>query len=80
MSGKFYQCDCGHGGLYVQYDTKYGLEISHFQYDISRSWGNRIKFAWKCLIGKPYADMVLLSDTKVADLVDQLVQLQNTDI
>jgi hypothetical protein len=80
MEGKFYKCDCGHGGLYVQYDNDYGLEVSHFQYDVSRSFWNRIKFAWKCLTGKPYCDMVLLSDSKIADLVDQLIHVQNTDL
>jgi hypothetical protein len=41
---------------------------------------NRLRWAWRCLLGKPYADMVILDDQKLADLVDFLGEIQNRDI
>jgi hypothetical protein len=80
MKPVFYKCDCGHGGLYVEYQSDWGCQFSHYQYDVSHSIWNRLRFAWKCLCGQPYTDMVLLSDSQVADLVDQLVEIQNCEV
>jgi len=81
MKGKFFKCDCGSEGLWVEYDGYDSTEIALFHYDPQdRSWHNRIRLAWKCLRGKPYADMVLLNDQTLADLADQLAEIQNREI
>ena len=80
MKEAFYKCECGHGGLHVEYHEDWGCQISHYQYDVSRSWSNRFKFAWKCLQGKPYTDMVLLNDSQMADLTGQLLAFQNREV
>ena len=78
MSGKFYKCTCNNEGLWVEYD---GYGITKFAFfhrsPENQSWSNRIKLAWNCLKGNPYADMVLLDEQSIADLVDQLVDIQN---
>ena len=79
MKAKFFKCDCSHGGLYVQYESDWGCQFSHYHYDVSHRWMNRLKSAWKCLCGKPYTDMVLLDDQSLADLVDHLCDIQNRD-
>ena len=80
MKGKFYKCDCGSEGLWVESDGYGSTELSLFQHSPqNRSWSNRIRLAWNCLKGKPYTDMVLLNDQSLADLVDQLVDIQNRD-
>lgn len=76
---KFFKCDCGHGGLHVEND-KFGTQFAHFEYSCPRSLRNRLRGAWRCLLGKPYADMVILDDQKLADLVDFLGEIQNRDI
>lgn len=75
----FFKCNCGHGGLYVEND-EFGTSFAHFEYNVSRPWANRLRLAWKCLLGKPYADMVLLNDQTLADLVDLLADIQNRDV
>lgn len=81
MKGKFFKCDCGSEGLWVEYDGYDSTEIALFHYNPQdRSWHNRIRLAWKCLKGKPYADMVLLNDQTLADLADQLAEIQNREI
>ena len=80
MKGKFFKCECGSEGLWVEYDHGFGTEISLFKTDPqNRSLKNRLILAWECLKGKPYTDMVLLDDQSLADLVDQLVDIQNRD-
>ena len=80
MKGKFFKCDCSAEGLYVEYDTHFGTEFSLFVCNPqNRSWRNRLRLAWSCLKGKPYSDMVLLSDEKIADLVDHLIMIQSID-
>ena len=80
MKGKFFKCECGSEGLWVEHDLGFGTEISLFKTDPqNRSFKNRLILAWQCLRGKPYADMVLLDDQSLADLVDQLVDIQNRD-
>ena len=80
MKGKFFRCDCGSEGLWVEYADYFGTEISLFHSNPqNRSWANRIKLAWNCLKGKPYTDMVLLNDQGIADLVDHLIDIQNRD-
>jgi hypothetical protein len=77
MNGKFFKCDCGHGGLYVSHDPDFGTEFAHFQYDISIGFIFRIKQAWLTLRGKPYTDMTILNDQELANLVDHLTEIQN---
>ncbi len=80
MKGKFFKCDWNAEGLYVEYDTHFGTEFSLFVCNPqNRSWRNRLRLAWACLKGKPYCDMVLLSDEKIADLVDHLIEIQSID-
>jgi len=80
MKGKFFKCDCGSEGLWVEYDGYGSTEFALFHYNPQdRSWRNRIRLAWNCLRGKPYTDMVLLNDQSIADLVDQLINIQNRD-
>ena len=78
MKGKFFKCECGSEGLWVEYDGYGSTELALFHYSPQdRSWRNRLRLAWQCLKGKPYTDMVLLNDQSLADLVDQLVDIQN---
>jgi hypothetical protein len=77
---KFIRCDCGHGGLFMQYSKDFGLEISHYLYPNDRSWKNRLRSAWAAIKGRPYADMVVIDDEKLADLVDFLTDAQNVDL
>ena len=80
MKGKFFKCECGSEGLWVEYDQYFGTEIALFHRSPQdRSWRNRISLAWNCIKGKPYADMVLLDDQSLADLVDYLADIQNRD-
>lgn len=80
MKGKFYRCDCGSEGLWVEYDGYGSTEFALFHHGPqNRSWRNRIKLAWNCFLGKPYTDMVLLNDQSIADLVEQLVDIQDCD-
>ena len=77
MKDKFYMCECGCGALHVSYEPGWGLELALFERSPSRSLWNRIRLAWSALRGNPYADMVILNDQQIADLVDQLVEIQN---
>jgi hypothetical protein len=78
MKGKFFRCDCGSEGLWVEYDGCGSTEFSLFQHNPqNRSWRNRIKLALQCLRGKPYSDMIILSDESLTDLVNYLVEIQN---
>jgi hypothetical protein len=78
ITGKFFQCECYHDGIFVQHDPGFGTEISLFKTDPqNRSFKNRLLLAWECLKGKPYTDMVILDDQKIADLVDYLTEIQN---
>lgn len=80
MKGKFFRCDCGSEGLWVEYDGYGSTEFSLFHYNPQdRSWHNRIRLAWQSLKGKPYTDMMLLNDQRLADLVDHLADIQNRD-
>jgi len=81
MKGKFIRCECGSEGLYIEYDGYGSTEIALFRHNPQdRSWRNRIRLAYACLKGKPYTDMVLLNDQTLADLVDQLVEIQNREV
>ena len=78
MIGKFFKCECGSEGLWIEHDYGFGTEISLFKTDPqNRSFKNRLLLAWECLKGKPYADMIILDNQKIADLVDYLVEIQN---
>ena len=80
MKGKFFKCECGSEGLWVEYDGYGSTELSLFHHDPqNRSWHNRIRLAYACLKGKPYTDMMLLNEQSLADLVDHLVAIQNRD-
>jgi len=80
MNGKFFKCDCGSEGLWIEYDHGFGTEISLFQSDPqNRSFMNRFSLAWQCIKGKPYSDMIILDEQKIADLVDYLTEIQNCD-
>jgi hypothetical protein len=75
---KFLRCDCGHGGVYIEYiEDCHSIDMCYYEYPTNRSWRNRLKLAWGALKGKPYADMVCLNDEKIADLVDFLIDVQN---
>ena len=77
MKDKFYMCECHCGVLHIEYDFDMGLQIALFERNVSRSWRNRIRLAWNAIKGRPYADMVILNNQQIADLVDQLVEIQN---
>ena len=80
MNGKFFQCDCGSEGIWVEYIDGFGTDISLFISNPQiRSFKNRLSLAWACLKGKPYTDMIILNDQKIADLVDHLVEIQNNE-
>ena len=80
MKGKFFKCDCGSEGLWVEYGGYDSTEFALFHYSPQdRSWSNRIRLAWNCLKSKPYSDMVLFNDQTLADLVDHLTDIQNRD-
>lgn len=80
MISKFIKCQCGCSILHLDYDEVFGLEIAMFERPVSRSLWNRIRLAWSCLRGKPYADMVVLHDKQIADLAEYLHKVQNHDI
>lgn len=77
MKDKFYMCECHCGVLHIEYDSDMGLQIALFERNASRSWRNRFRLAWNAIKGRPYADMVILNNQQIADLVDQLVEIQN---
>ena len=66
MKDRFYKCECGCGVLHASYEPDWGLELALFERSYSRSLCNRIRLAWSALRGNP-----------LADLVDQLVEIQN---
>lgn len=78
MKGQFFICDCAADGIYVEHHPDFGTEFALFCRDPhDRSWKNRLRLVWQCLKGEPYADMIILNDEKIADLVDYLVEIQN---
>lgn len=77
MKQKFIYCQCGCGGLFLQYDNDFGLEITPMSRPYSMSFKDRIRYAWATLCGKPYADFIILGKKEVADLTDYLVEIQN---
>lgn len=79
MKNKFYICDCHCGVLQVEYEADMGLQIALFERNASRSWRNRIRLAWNAIKGRPYSDMVILNNQQIADLVDQLTEIQNQE-
>ena len=79
MNAKYYTCECKCGVLCFLYEPGLGLEISMFSRHPSRSLWNRVRLAWSALRGQPYTDMVILNDQQIADLVDQLTEVQNCD-
>lgn len=80
MNGKFFKCDCGSEGLWIEHDAKFGTEISLFINDPQiRSFKNRLSLAWECLKGNPYKDMVILDNEKIADMIDYLIEIQNNE-
>jgi len=77
MKGQFYKCECGHGGLYADYNHHSGLELTHMVRDpYTRKWSHRIAQAWAALRGKPYTDMVYLNRAQTSDLADYLLAAQ----
>jgi hypothetical protein len=77
MKSEYFKCECGCGVLCAEYNSDWGLELAMFERNTSRSWWNRIKLACSALRGKPYTDMIILSDQQIADLVDYLFVIQN---
>lgn len=78
LKGKFFKCERGSEGLYIEYDSKEYTKISMLYHNPEpRSWYNRLKSAYACLKGKPYTDIIVLSNQTLADLVDHLVDIQN---
>ena len=77
MKDKFYMCECRCGVLHLEYEPDMGLEIALYERNVSRSWRNRFRLAWNAIKGRPYADMIILNNQQIADLVDQLVEIQN---
>ncbi len=79
-TGKFFQCECYQDGIFVRHDIGWDTEFAFFTCNPNnQSWKNRFRLAWECLKGTPYADMVILDDKKIADLVDYLTEIQNRD-
>ena len=77
MNTNYYMCECHCGVLHVEYEPDIGLQIALFERNVSRSWRNRFRLAWNAIKGRPYADMVILNNQQIADLVDQLTCIQN---
>lgn len=78
MKGQFFKCDCSHGGLHINYDHQFGLELTHMVRDpYTRKWSYRLAQAWAALKGKPWQDMVILNHAQMSDLIDYLVAAQN---
>ena len=77
MNANYYICECHCGVLHIEYEPDMGLQIALFERNVSRSWRNRIRLAWNAIKGRPYADMVLLNNQQIADLADQLIEIQN---
>lgn len=78
LNGKFFRCECYQDGIFIQHDSVWGTEFAFFTSNPSnRSWRNRLKLAWACVKGKPYSDMIILSDQELANLVDYLTKIQN---
>jgi len=69
MSKKvFIQCDCHHGGLFLEFD-EFGLNISHLEVSPSkRTLKHKISHALACLRDKPYTDMVILNEDSIEEL------------
>ena len=75
-----FPCDCGTEGMVIMdldmQDAEYkqgptvsiGFWEHHAKYQDTRmSWKDRFRFAWACLKGRPYMDMVMLNrDTALA--------------
>ena len=80
MKSKFFKCECGCGVLSLEYNELWGLEIAMFERNVSRSFFNRIRLAWKTLCGKPYTDMVILNEQQIADLAEYLFEVQNHNL
>ena len=80
MNDKFIACECGHGGLWLQFSRHFGLEISNMARDpYKRNWSNRLKLTWACIKGQPYSDMVVLNNAAIIELADYLTQIQTRD-
>lgn len=76
---KFFPCECGCGGLLCSYSRVWGLELAPLSRNPDRSWANRFRLAWMSLRGTPYSDCIILNEEGVADLIDYLFEVQNTD-
>ncbi len=79
MKSNFYICECHCGVLHFEYEPDMGLQIALYERNVSRSWSNRLRLAWNAIKGRPYADMVILNNQQIADLVDQLTEIQNQE-
>ena len=77
--GKFFKCECGNDGLLVEFDYIYQQTFIQFmgQNHYKFGWRNYFKYIWGAILNKPYSDCIALDDKKLADLVDQLIEIQN---
>lgn len=71
---RFFPCECGSEGLVLMnvdswHDQCYGapcIDIAFLTHaskyaDTKMTWGSRFRYAWQCLRGRPFADMVSLT-------------------
>lgn len=73
---QYFSCTCGCGALLLEHDDDY-LEMAYLHRVPSRGLLWRIRQAWAGMRGEPYADMVILDQKAIADLIDYLIQTQN---
>ena len=72
MSRYYVGCGCGDEVVCVQWLDDDHTEVSLFTRHPARSLRNRIRLAWAALIGRPYADMVILDMASTRRLVKVL--------
>lgn len=49
--------------------------------DTKMSWKQRLRYCWQILTkGRPYGDQVVMVEEHIADLVDFLIKIQNSEV
>ena len=75
---KTFLCACSSHILTVEHDKDNDLvDIAIFTCGLADTWRNRIKWAWYAITGNLNTDNIVLSKEQVANLVDELVKIQN---
>ena len=82
---KTIRCSCYHELLHLNWDEEIEtLDMSiwaPYSTDTKMSWKQRLRYCWQILIkGRPYGDQVVLEKQHIADLVDYLIKVQNSEL